>query len=198
MSDPKDCLIGTTNPYKAERLTAVVSGFLRPMLPSGLPDIEEVGSSFKEIAENKAIAYSLLSGGIAVASDGGAAFPGLKEWDPLKTRRFIDGTDEERIAKLLDLMRDVTDRTVEWHEALAVAENGRLLFSASARAMDGVIATKYEPDKYREGMWLCSITGFPQFGNRNYFDLSADERAMTEDSWEKLGAAFREFAMQIN
>ena len=58
--------------------------------------------------------------------------------------------------------------------------------------MDGVISKQFDPTKYQEGIWLCSITDFPQFEGRNYFDLPPEERIQTEDSWGKLKNRFLE------
>lgn len=150
--------------------------------------------SFLAIAEAKAAHYSRLGGGLAIATDAGAVFPGLKGWDPLTTKRFTDGDDRSRIDALLELMAGAEDRTVEWHEAIALAEDGEVIFSTQAKAMDGCIAEKFNPRFYREGIWLCSVTEFPLLGGRNYFELSPEEQALTEDSWTELREAFRQFA----
>lgn len=185
-------LIGTKNPFKREKLAAIVRGQYEPTFADALPEVEEVGSTALEIAEQKARVYSLLSGGLAIATDGGAVIPALPGWDPLRTRRFAT-TDAERIEKLLKYMQDKTDRVIEWHEAIAVADRGQIVFSTTARAMDGVIDTAFDPANYREGIWLCSITSFPQFGNKNYFKLTDQEREKTEDSWTTLEEAFKKF-----
>ena len=190
----KKILIGTKNTHKREKLSKIIAGRFEPVYADALPEVEETGTTFLEVAEAKAAAYSLMKGGMTIATDGGAVLPGLISWDPLRTRRFLDGTDEERIAKLMDLMKNAADRTIEWHEAIAVAESGRVLFSAEARAMDGKIANAFERRHYRPGIWLCSITDFPTFGGRNFFDLSPQEQAATEDSWTELGRSFNEFA----
>ena len=187
----KEILIASGNSYKQKRLAEIVDGFFIPKIIS-LDPVDETGETFKEIAENKAIEYSLKYNCLAISTDGGAVIPALDKWNPLRTRRF-GNTDEERINELLKLMSDKEDRTVEWHEALAVADNGRLIFSVQERAMDGVISKSFDPAKYEDGIWLCSITDFPEFENRNYFDLNSEEKARTEDSWSKLKERFVEF-----
>jgi len=91
------------------------------------------------------------------------------------------------------MMKGKDNRTVEWHEALAVADNGKLLFAAQERSMDGVISASFNPKNYEEGIWLCSVSDYPQFGGRNYFDLNDEEKEATADSWTKLGERFKEF-----
>ncbi len=185
-------LLGTKNPFKQEKLAEIVAGHFVPFNDDTLADVEEVGDSAQEIAEQKAIAYSKMYDGYAVSTDGGAVIPALPGWNPLHTKRFAS-SDKERIETLLEMMRDAKDRTVEWHEAIALAHRGKLLFSATARAMDGMIDEAFDPKFYREGIWLCSITSFPQFGGRNYFTLTDEERASTEDSWFALREAFVRF-----
>lgn len=76
---------------------------------------------------------------------------------------------------------------------MAVADNGKLLFSIEAEAMPGLISEHFNPSHYQPGIWLCSITEFPQFGNKNFFELTPEERAKTENSWAKLKVKFAQF-----
>ena len=188
----QEILIGTSNKYKQRRLSEIAGGFYLPKILEKIEPVEERGATFKEIAENKAVDYSVKYDCLAICTDGGAVIPALSAWEPLRTRRFGD-TDRERINGLLQFMAGKKDRTAEWHEALAIADRGKLIFSVQERAMDGVISESFDPKKYEEGIWLCSITDFPQFGGRNYFDLTPEERAQTEDSWSKLKEKFVEF-----
>ena len=186
--------IGTKNPHKFRQLSTLVSGHFSPVSAEAWPEPDETADSFLHVAEEKAEYYSRCADGLAIASDAGAVFPGLKGWDPLKTKRFAEGDDAARAQALLELMQNAGDRTVEWHEALAVADNGRLLFSTVARAMDGQVARTLDPARLQPGLWLCAITEFPQFGGRNFFDLTPQERAATEDSWAELGRRFAAWA----
>jgi inosine/xanthosine triphosphate pyrophosphatase family protein len=197
MREIQQILIGTKNPHKREKISEIVSGILSPRFADSLPEPEETAGSFLAVAEQKAVAYSRADGGLAVATDGGAVFPGLKGWDPLKTKRFVEGTDSDRIAALLEMLSGSADRTVEWHEAIAVADRGRLIFSTTARAMDGQVSESFNPKFYRPGIWLCSITEFPAFSGRNYFELTEREQAATEDSWTELGRKTRAFLTQM-
>jgi inosine/xanthosine triphosphate pyrophosphatase family protein len=189
-------LIATGNRHKRMKLAGIVSPLFEPVFCDDMEPVDEVGESFLEIAGNKAIEYSKRYGGLAISTDGGAVIPALlsKGWDPLRTRRFVDTEDDrERIGAVLRAMNGEENRTVEWHEAIAVAKDGRLLFTAQAKAMDGKISQSFDPRFYREGIWLCSITSFPQFGGRNFFELSEEEQAATEDSWDLLKGEFLRF-----
>ena len=189
-----EMLIGTKNKFKREKLVWIVKNYFSPLFKENLKEVEEHGNNFLEIAQNKALAYSKIYNCIVISTDGGAVIPSLNksEWEPIKTKRF-GMTDQERITKLLDMMQGKKDRTVEWYEAMAVADKGKLLFSSQERALDGMIDKTFNSKYYREGIWLCSITSFSQFGDRNYFELSREEREQTEDSWSKLKADFEEF-----
>ncbi|MBI2049066.1 MAG: hypothetical protein HYT29_01340 [Parcubacteria group bacterium] len=189
-----DILIGTKNPHKQQKLSDIVSPLFHPVIRLEIPDIKESGASFQKTAEQKALACARWFGGRAVSTDGGAIIPALSsaEWEPLYTRRFA-GTDQGRITRLLQMMRGKKDRRVKWFEAIAVADTKRILFSTTVEAMEGVLDETSNPNHYKEGIWLCSITSFPQFGGRNFFELSREERALTEDSWEKLKKEFLEF-----
>lgn len=187
-------LIGSQNPYKQGKMSEIVSRSFVPYVAKEYPVFEETGRTFEEIAGNKALAYAKWAGCLAISTDGGAVIPSLssKEWKPLETRRFGE-TDMDRLTKLLDLMRDKSDRTVQWIEAIAIASPERVLFSTTVRAMDGTIDRELNPEFYRDGIWLCSITSFPQFGGRNFFELTSEEQKLTEDSWAELGKKVMEF-----
>lgn len=186
-------IIATKNPHKQKKLIEVVQDYFTPLLlDETIPEPEENGKNFLEIAENKAIYYSLATKSIAISSDAGAVIPSVPEWDPLHTKRFAD-TDEQRIDKLLAMMEGNTDRTIRWFEAMAIAKDGKIQFSALVEARCGKIATHFDKSRYQNGMWMSYITEFPQFANKNFFELTPEERAKTENSWAKLKAKFAKF-----
>lgn len=186
-------LVATKNPYKKKKLLDIVSSFYEPETKDDLQEIIEKGDSFLEVAEHKAKEYSKLYNCLAIATDGGAVISALKgEWNPVMTKRFAD-TDKERIEKLLKMMEDKKDRTEEWYEALAVADKGEIIFSAEAKAIDGIIDKEFNPKFYQEGIWFCSITSFPKFGGKNFFELTDEEKLATENSWDELKICFKQF-----
>ncbi len=186
-------IIATKNPHKQKKLIEVIENYFIPLLlDETIHEPEENGKDFLEIAEKKAIYYSLATKSIAISSDAGAVIPSVPEWDPLHTKRFAD-TDEQRIDKLLALMEGNTDRTIRWFEAMAIAKDGKIQFSALVEARRGKIATNFDKSRYQDGMWMSSITEFPQFANKNFFELTPEERAKTENSWAKLKAKFAKF-----
>lgn len=93
-------IIATKNPHKQKKLIEVVQDYFTPLLlDETIPEPEENGKDFLEIAENKAIYYSLATKSLAISSDAGAVIPALRDWNPLETKRFSD-SDKTRIKKL--------------------------------------------------------------------------------------------------
>lgn len=193
----KKIIIATGNIHKRQKLADIVKGYFQPVFLQKSIKIEERGENFLSIAKNKAIDYSLKLNSLVISSDGGAIIPALKSWRPLETKRFAS-SDRERIARLLDLMKNKKNRTIEWHEAIAVADKGSLLFASQARAIDGVIAKEFDSRFYKKGIWLCSITEFPQFGHKNFFELDKKEMALVENSWSQLKDDFLIFMKKEN
>lgn len=187
-------LIATSNLHKKRKLVEIVSGFFRPVFLD-LPKIKERGKDFREIAENKAKKYSEIFGGWTVATDAGARIPALKNWNALKTQRFMRGDDFKRMDALLKMMKNKKNRDVFWDEAIAVANNGKLFFSAIASTIPAKLQKNYNPKKYEPGHWLDSLCSFPQFGNKNFFDLTLIQKLKAEDSWVKLKKEFTKFFM---
>lgn len=188
-------LIATGNPHKQKKLKEIVDGFFKPIVLD-LPKIKEVGKTFQGIVENKAKKYSKWFNGWAVATDGGARIPALKNWNALRTQRFSKGDDFKRMDKLLELMKNKRNRMVYWDEALAVAYNGKLIFSTIVSAMPARLQKSYDRKKYKPGIWLCSLSSFSQFGNKNFFDLTPKQKLKTEDSWTKLRKEFNKFSVK--
>ncbi len=121
-------LLATNNPHKSEKLTWIVDGyFSRIETPKeiGLSlDVEEIGKTFEENAIIKALSFSRYYDGYVIATDGGVSIPALgRGWDGLRTKRFAgeEATDQDRIEKLLSLMKDKKgdERAMFWHEAIA-------------------------------------------------------------------------------
>lgn len=193
----KNIFIGTKNPHKRKKLSWIVEKYFNPEIKDNLEEAPETKNNFLKIAEEKALFYSRKYKCLVISTDGGAVIPALPEWKPTQTKRFAN-TDKERIEKLLGMMKNKKNRTVEWYEAIALANNGKLVFSDQAKAMDGQIDEAFNPKFYREGIWLCSITLFPQFNNKNFFELTDKEVEATEDSWKKLKDKFENFMSKAN
>lgn len=158
-------------------------------------DVAETGGSHRDIAEQKATAWSRESGMAALASDGGAVIPALGDaWNSLFTRRAA-GTSVDDVARadhLLSLMhdRDGGERDVIWVEAIALARAGVILGSWEAAGSLGRLARTYDPAQIRDGFWFPALIVVSSLGKR-YADLTSDERAETADAWNELRQRIR-------
>lgn len=189
-------ILATGNPHKIHKLTWIFSKYYNELVPQEKSmDVDENGNTFRENAEKKAIEVSRIYGCHAVATDGGVLIPALgDDWNGLLTKRFIgreNATDIDHIEALLELMKSKVgkERAIIWNEAIAIARSGELLFSTQVEGDHGVIQTTYNPEQYQKGIWQCTITCYPQFGGKNYFELNDTERQYSEISWHRLKQA---------
>lgn len=195
----KTILVASSNKHKQKKLTEIVKDFFDVVdYPKNLNlDIDEAGSTFLANASIKAIEYSKNYPGYVICTDGGVLIPALKDkWDPLRTKRFAGEniSDFDRIAILLEMMKDKEDedRKMVWQEALAIGYQGKIVFKTQARGVDGYLQKDFNPEHYREGIWVCSVWFFPQF-NKNFFELIDKEIDEVEISWERLKTDVHEF-----
>lgn len=186
-------ILATTNPNKIKKLRWIMEDYFDVIEPQSQKiDVEETESNFEGNAILKAVEISKRYKCHAVATDGGVLIPALgKKWNAVLTKRFLgkdNVTDIDRIEGLLELMKDMRgdDRKIMWREAIALAYNGRLLFSTEVDGDEGMVQTSYNPEQYAPGIWQCTVTSYPQFNNKNYFELTGVEREYSEISWHRL------------
>jgi inosine/xanthosine triphosphate pyrophosphatase family protein len=189
---PASLLIATSNPAKAERFRRLFEGLpVQLYLPSDLPeaaDVLEEGSAHLAVACGKAVAWSMVAKGLAVASDGGVDIPVLgSDWQSVTTRRATGehATDEERAARLLRLLQGFPERQREawWTEAVAVARDGVLLAGYEARGLRGLLTDGYLPAPAEfQGFWVYGMWLFPQFGKR-YWEMTDAELREASEPW---------------
>ena len=122
-------VLATSNPGKIAELQTLLSPLPIEWIPQtqfNIPDIEETGKTFIENAILKARHASKLSGLPALADDSGLVVDALDGAPGVYSARYAGkhATDEERIQKLLEEMRDVppTDRGAAYHCVLALVE----------------------------------------------------------------------------
>ncbi|MCL5411427.1 MAG: hypothetical protein M1150_01640 [Patescibacteria group bacterium] len=188
-------LLATTNLHKQEKLKWVVEGLFKTVDRPKRPCENEEGGSFEEIAKNKALEYGKDYDGFVIATDAGMEIPALGSWNSLLTKRFVgkeDATDFDRMDTLLEITKDLKDRSMIWKEAAAIAYKGKIIFSTTVEGARGVLQTSYDPKKYKDGIWLCSLWYFPRF-KKNYFDLKDVEVDFAEISWHRIQKAVQNF-----
>ena len=189
----KSVTLATNNPHKKKMLSWIAEGYFDEIKEQDASiDVEETEDSFVGNAELKAIELSKRNSGYAIATDGGILIPSLgKNWNGLLTRRFLGKeniTDWDRIEGILDLMKDKKgeERDMFWHEAIALAYDGKILFSQEVEGDHSRMQETYNKEQYKPGIWLCTLTYYPQFDNKNFFDLTEEERSYAEISWHRL------------
>jgi len=52
----------------------------------------------------------------------------------------------------------------------------------------------FNSENYEKGHWLDSLCFFPQFGNKNFFNLTPKQKKSAENSWTKLKKKFVDFS----
>ncbi|PZC44913.1 MAG: Inosine/xanthosine triphosphate pyrophosphatase, all-alpha NTP-PPase family [Chloroflexi bacterium] len=199
-------LIATRNRAKAERLRTICLGAgvvcIDPGSAADAPTVDETGGSHLAIAVQKAVAWSRLHGGVAIASDGGLVIPALgDDWLSLVTRRATGGdvSDEEHAARLLRRMGGLhgDKRSANWTEAIAVARKGSILGAWEASGLHGSISGRYNPSSlatpgfWVSGLWLSAIS------RRALWELSAQERIQENDPWSTLAGPVAELLRRL-
>jgi XTP/dITP diphosphohydrolase len=122
-------LIATRNAGKAKEMAEIMTGLPYEVVSLSdypdAPETEETGATFVENAIIKARAYAQYTGELTLADDSGLEVDALGGAPGVFSSRFAP-TDPERISKLLDVMKDVSDekRTARFRCAVAIIEPG--------------------------------------------------------------------------
>ena len=196
-------LLATTNSAKAAHLSWLLADM--PLRRVTLADAHlthvapppETQATLQAIAESKAVAWSRAFGGLAIASDGGIAIPALgNTWEERLTARFAgsQATDEQRVEALLTLLQPYSgeDRRAYFHECVAIADNGILLRSWSAKSLPGLIADSYRPEQLVAGFWLLTLWCDPQTGKR-FGGLTPGDPAYPDGAWARIKPKVQQF-----
>ncbi|MCX8052719.1 MAG: XTP/dITP diphosphatase [Armatimonadetes bacterium] len=169
-------LIATRNHGKAREIATVLADLPFQLVTLAdypdAPEVEETGATFVENAIAKACAYAACTGELTLADDSGLEVDALDGAPGVFSSRFAP-TDPERIAKLLDLMRDVPDelRTARFRCAIAIAlPDGRV--QVCEDSLEGLIAR--EP-KGTNGFGYDPIMYLPDLG-KHVAELEPEEK----------------------
>ena len=180
-----DILIGTKNLYKATEMVSLINANLKINIHY-LKDknikikIEEDQPSLIKNAEKKAVEISKLTDYYVLTSDGGVDIPGLgKRWDILKNQRIVgeNNTDIVKADNLLRLMKDLngTKRKVEYYLALALAKNGKLIWSAQDIYDKGYIVENLPDRNIPTYLWMGHLWYYQKY-KRVFNKLTEQEK----------------------
>ena len=200
-----DILVGTKNQYKATEIKFFLEGLpginIRFWEDLDLKiKVDENQPTLKMNAEKKAIEISKLTNWHVIASDGGIDIPGLGDkWDILRNQRIVgeDKTDVEKAERLLALMRDLSgeERKVNYYLALALAKEGRLIWSTEEVTDKGFISENLIDKTIPPYRWIGHLWYYPE--HKQVFNkLSKKEknevRKRSEGIKSKLRKALKE------
>ena len=135
-------VIASTNEGKVQEFKRLLSGYPLAVIaqPSGL-EVEETGNSFIDNARLKAIAAARYTGEMTLADDSGLCVEALSGAPGVHSSRYAN-TDRERISRLLNELRNFSNRSAFFVAALCVASpSGKVLLEVEGRC-DGFIASE--------------------------------------------------------
>lgn len=127
-------VLATKNRGKQAEFQALLSPFRIEVLP--MPDgikVEEDGETYLENAAKKAMAVAKRSGLFALADDSGIEVDALDGAPGVHSARFLNSAgDEDKCAKILELLQGRTQRAARFAISLVLADSRRIYFTAQA------------------------------------------------------------------
>jgi XTP/dITP diphosphohydrolase len=184
----RDLLVATTNTGKLAEIARQLEGTPVTLLSLAdlppIPEPEEHGATFAEIARNKACYYARASGLTTVAEDSGLEIDALDGAPGILSARFPGATYPDKFARIFAMLdeRGAEDSPARFVCALAVARGSEVLFEAEGR-VEGRITR--EP-RGSGGFGYDPILYYPPYG-RTLAEVSAEEKAAVSHR----GQAFR-------
>ncbi|HEX2662136.1 MAG TPA: RdgB/HAM1 family non-canonical purine NTP pyrophosphatase [Candidatus Acidoferrum sp.] len=160
---------------------------------ASLPAFEEKAPTFAENAAGKALHYSRIAEGLIFADDSGLVVPALGGAPGVVSARYAgaDATNSQRIARLLQEMREVTGekRAAHFICAIALARQAGPLAVVTAR-VDGEILPE---TRGTGGFGYDPVFFFPPL-EKTFAELSAEEKNLHSHR----GKAFRKLFVALS
>lgn len=183
-------IVATHNPNKVLEFRRILEPLSVDVLSADLPEVEETGKTFAENAYLKALSASRATGKPAVADDSGLAVDALDGAPGIYSARYAGegASSEQRIAKLLDALRNVPKekRTAKFVCAICcIFPNGDLL-TAQGECSGSIAFAPRGTDGF--GYDPVFLTG-----EKTFAELRVDEK----DKISHRGKALRLFAEQL-
>lgn len=119
-------LFATTNEGKLKELRALVGDAVEVLSLKDFPNVgvsPETGATFEANAEEKALFYCRATRVAALADDSGLCVDALNGAPGIHSARYIEGTDADRTAKILEVLKGVPEekRGAQFRCALCLA-----------------------------------------------------------------------------
>jgi XTP/dITP diphosphohydrolase len=183
-------VVATHNRNKVQEFQRILQPLSIEVVTTDLPEVEENGTTFAENAYLKAISAFRATGKAAVADDSGLEVDALNGAPGIYSARYAgeNATNEQRIAKLLNALKDVPEekRTARFVCAICcILPNGDIITARGecpgkiAFVVRGNGGFGYDP------VFLV--------GEKTFAELSAEEK----DKISHRGKALRVFAEEL-
>lgn len=194
MQEEKTLVIATRNPGKTIEIRELLTGFpvrIKNLHDFGpIPPVEEDGASFDENAYKKASFTSRVLGLPALADDSGLVVEALGGAPGIYSARYSgeNATDEQRCTKLLDEMKDKTNRKATFECVISIAVPTGAAFTYEAHC-EGEIA---QVPAGKNGFGYDPIFYFPPL-ERTFAELTREEKGRISHRGKALGELQKEF-----
>jgi len=194
MTDPQVLVLATRNPGKTKEIRALLRDFpveIKNLNDFGpIPDVTEDGTTFDENAYKKASFTAKVLGLAAIADDSGLEVEALEGAPGVHSARYAgpSATDQERNAKLLQEMKEKTNRAAAFMCVLSVAVPSGLALTYEGRCQ-GLIAETPAGDN---GFGYDPVFYYPPM-KKTFAQLSTEEKNQVSHRGKALGELKAEF-----
>ncbi|MFW6335020.1 MAG: XTP/dITP diphosphatase [Desulfosalsimonas sp.] len=177
MDERKTLVIATRNKGKSSEIRQMLSGYpveIKDLNDFGpIPEVEEDGETFDENAYKKASFAARVLGLPALADDSGLCVNALGGQPGVHSARFAgkDATDEQKCAKLLEMLKNAEDRSAAFVCVISIAVPTGAALTYEGRS-EGVIAQAPEG---KNGFGYDPVFYYPDF-EKTFAQLTAEEK----------------------
>lgn len=188
-------LVATQNRHKAEEIAALLIGLdVRVLTLADVDpdlDIPETGNTFAENARQKALFAAQRTCLLTLADDSGLDVDALNGAPGVHSKRFAD-SDPARIARLLDLLKDIpsAQRTARFHCAVCIAGPEGVLQEIEETAEGRIIAAP----RGTQGFGYDPIFQPVEAGGQTMAEMSLDAK----NAISHRGKAFRKAGLFLH
>lgn len=194
MELPLVLVLATRNAGKTKEICALLQDFpidIRNLDDFGpIPEVEEDGETFEANAYKKASFTAGILGFPALADDSGLVVPALKGAPGVHSARYAgpDATDIDRSKKLLQAMKDISDRRAAFECVISIAVPGGAALTYENRC-EGEIT--HQPSG-NNGFGYDPIFYYPPLG-KTFAEMRRDEKSAVSHRGKALQEIRKEF-----
>jgi XTP/dITP diphosphohydrolase len=194
MELPLIIVIATRNAGKTDEIRALLRDFpieIRNLDDFGpIPEVVEDGATFEENAYKKASFTARVLGVPALADDSGLVVPALNGAPGVHSARYAgpDASDEERCAKLLEAMENVSDRRAAFECVISIAVPGGAALTYESRCEGEVTRALHGTN----GFGYDPVFRYPPLG-KTFAELTRDEKSGVSHRGKALQEIREEF-----